>query len=38
MSNETIEMLIEGGKAVAGPVVGQKLGPLKINIQQVEDI
>jgi len=35
MSNETIEMLIEGGKAVAGPVVGQKLGPLKINIQQV---
>ncbi|MBI2499657.1 50S ribosomal protein L11 [Candidatus Woesearchaeota archaeon] len=35
MSNETIEMLVEGGKAVAGPVVGQKLGPLKINIQQV---
>ena len=35
MSKETVEIMIEGGKAVAGPTVGQKLGPLGINIQQV---
>lgn len=35
MSTEIIDMLVEGGKAVAGPAVGQKLGPLKINIADV---
>jgi large subunit ribosomal protein L11 len=32
---EKIELLVEGGKAVAGPEVGQKLGPLKISIPDV---
>ncbi len=32
---EKIELLVEGGKAVAGPEMGQKLGPLKINIPDV---
>lgn len=32
---EIIEMLAEGGKAVANPALSQKLGPMKINIQQV---
>jgi len=35
MSSETIDLMIEGGKAVASPAVSQKLGPMKINIQQV---
>ena len=32
---ETIEMLVEGGKAKADASVAQKLGPMKINIQDV---
>jgi large subunit ribosomal protein L11 len=32
---ETIEVLVEGGKASAGPPVGPALGPLGINIMQV---
>lgn len=35
MPTENIEMMIEGGKATAVPAISQKLGPLKINIQQV---
>jgi len=32
---ETVEVLVDGGKAVAGPQMGSALGPLKINIGQV---
>src|SRR3989338_6934891 len=32
---ETIEILIEGGKAKADASLAQKLGPMKINIQDV---
>jgi len=32
---ETIEMLVEGGKAKADASMAQKLGPMKINIQEV---
>ena len=32
---ETIEALIDGGKASAGPPLGPALGPLKVNIGQV---
>ncbi len=32
---ETIEVLVEGGKASAGPPVGPALGPLGINIMQI---
>ena len=32
---ENIEMLVEGGKAKADASVAQKLGPMKINIQEV---
>ncbi|QQG39061.1 MAG: 50S ribosomal protein L11 [Candidatus Woesearchaeota archaeon] len=35
MSKETIELMVEGGKAVAGAQMGQSLGPLKINISEV---
>ena len=35
MSKEKIELMVEGGKATAGAELGQKLGPLKINIQNV---
>jgi large subunit ribosomal protein L11 len=32
---ETIETLVEGGKASAGPPLGPALGPLGVNIMQV---
>ncbi|MBS3143378.1 50S ribosomal protein L11 [Candidatus Woesearchaeota archaeon] len=32
---ETIEMLVDGGKAKADASVAQKLGPMKINVQEV---
>jgi len=32
---ETVELLVEGGKAAAGPAVGSTLGPLQINIGNV---
>lgn len=32
---ETVEVLVEGGKATAGPQIGGTLGPLKVNIGQV---
>jgi len=35
MSKEILEVLVEGGKAKSSPQMGQTLGPLKINIQEV---
>ena len=35
MSKETIELIVEGGKAAAGAQLGQSLGPLKINVSEV---
>ena len=35
MSKETIEVLIQGGKATAAPPLGPALGPLGVNIGQV---
>lgn len=35
MSTETVEALIEGGKATAAPPLGPALGPLGLNIGQV---
>lgn len=35
MAKETVEVLIEGGKATAAPPLGPALGPLKINIGEV---
>ena len=35
MSKEKLDMMVEGGKATAGPAVAQKLGPLKINMGEV---
>ena len=32
---ETIEVLVEGGKASAGPPLGPALGPLGVNVMQV---
>lgn len=35
MSKEKIELLVEGGKAIANSSISQTLGPLRINIQDV---
>ena len=35
MATETVEVLIEGGKATAAPPLGPALGPLGVNIGQV---
>ncbi|MAG78671.1 50S ribosomal protein L11 [archaeon] len=35
MAKETVESLVEGGKASAAPPLGPALGPLKVNIGQV---
>jgi len=35
MAKETIESLVEGGKASAAPPLGPALGPLKVNIGQI---
>ena len=35
MTKESIESLVEGGKASAAPPLGPALGPLKVNIGQV---
>ena len=32
---ETIEALVEGGKASAGPPLGPALGPLGVNIMEI---
>lgn len=35
MTKETIEIMVEGGKATAGPQIGQSLAPLGVNIQDL---
>jgi len=35
MAKETVESLVEGGKASAAPPLGPALGPLKVNIGQI---
>ena len=35
MSKEVIELIVDGGKASATPVMAQKLGPLKISVPDV---
>ena len=35
MSNEKVEVMVEGGKATAGPAMGQAFGPLGGNIQEI---
>ncbi len=37
MPKETVEALIEGGKATAAPPLGPALGPLGVNISQIID-
>ncbi len=38
-NKETVDVLLEGGKATAAPPLGPALGPMKVNIGQVvEDI
>jgi len=38
MSKEVVEILVEGGKASAGAQMGQKFGPLGINLQKVLEV
>jgi large subunit ribosomal protein L11 len=33
--SETVEALVEGGKASAGPPLGPALGPMGVNIMQI---
>jgi large subunit ribosomal protein L11 len=35
MGKETVDVLVDGGKATAGPALGSALGPLRVNIGQV---
>ncbi|MBS3172463.1 50S ribosomal protein L11 [Candidatus Woesearchaeota archaeon] len=35
MAKEIIDLIVDGGKATSGPAMGQKLGPLGINIQDI---
>ncbi len=35
MKKETVEILIEGGKATGGPPLGPKIGPMGLNINEV---
>ncbi len=35
MKKETIEILVEGGKATGGPPLGPKIGPMGLNINEV---
>ncbi len=35
MAKQTVECLVEGGKASAGPPIGSSLGPLGVNVGQV---
>lgn len=37
MGKETIEVMIEGGKATAAPPLGPSVAPLKVNVQAVVD-
>ncbi len=34
---ETVDLLVEGGKASPGPPLGPKLGPLGVNIKEIVD-
>jgi large subunit ribosomal protein L11 len=38
MAKETVEILIEGGKATPGPPLGPAIGPLGINMMQVVEL
>jgi large subunit ribosomal protein L11 len=38
MGKETIEVMVEGGKATAAPPIGPSIAPLKINVQAVVDM
>ncbi len=35
MGKVTVEALVDGGKATAGPPIGNQLGPLKVNTVQI---
>ena len=35
MPTETIELMVDAGKATPGPAVAQKLGPIGINLGEV---
>ena len=35
MAKETVEVMVEGGKATAAPPLGPALGPMGVNIGQV---
>jgi large subunit ribosomal protein L11 len=35
MAKETVDVVIEGGKATAAPPLGPALGPLKVNIAEI---
>jgi large subunit ribosomal protein L11 len=35
MGKVTVEALVDGGKATAGPPIGNQLGPLKVNTAQI---
>ena len=35
MSNETVDVMVEGGKASAGAAMGQAFGPLGVDIQEI---
>jgi len=37
MGKQTIEVMVEGGKATAAPPIGPSIAPLKINVQAVVD-
>lgn len=37
MGEETVEALVEGGKASAGPPIGPALGPLGVNVGRIVD-
>ena len=37
MSKETVEIMVEGGKASVGPQMGQSLAPLGVNLQEIID-
>src|SRR4030067_3223257 len=35
MGKVTVEAMVDGGKATAGPPIGNQLGPLKVNTMQI---
>jgi len=34
---QEVKLLVEGGKATAGPPIGSTLGPLGVNIKEIVD-